>query len=91
MVCADSFLLSFRPRLPTVLLSNYNRQFSNKMYHSLYDTAERAGYSHHLGPVQPVVEHLARLSQMVAQTVLQLATDNQISVSQLDQVLRPSE
>jgi len=82
---SSASFLAKRPRLPTVLLSNYNRQFSNKMYHSLYDTAERAGYSHHLGPVQPVVEHLARLSQMVAQTVLQLATDNQISVSQLDQ------
>ena len=74
-----------------MILTNYNREFSNRMYHSLYDTANRAGYSHDLGPDQPVVEHLAGLSEMVARTVLQLATNNQMAVSELDQVGRAGE
>ena len=57
-----------------VIISNYNREFSNSVYHSVYDTAQRAGYDYSAGPSQPVVSHLARLSEMVARTVLSLAT-----------------
>ena len=57
-----------------MIISNYNREFSNPVYHSLYDTAQRAGYDYSAGPDQPVVSHLARLTEMVARTVLSLAT-----------------
>ena len=42
----------------------------------MYDTAERAGYSYSSGPAQPLVRQLARLTDLVARTVLSLATTN---------------
>ena len=60
--------------MPSVIISNYNREFSNPVYHSVYDTAQRAGYDYSAGPSQPVVSQLARLTEMVARTVLSLAT-----------------
>ena len=65
-------LLRARPEIPTVVLTNYRSQFSNPMYHSIYDTAARAGYNYSRD--DRVVSHLARLTEMVTDTVMELAT-----------------
>ena len=57
-----------------MIISNYNREFANSLYHSVYDTAERAGYSYSAGANQPLVRHLVRLTDLLARTVLSLAT-----------------
>ena len=67
-------LVSARPDLPAVMLTNYDVEFSNLYYHSLYDTAGRHGYNVSLGPGQPVVQHLANISLVVARTILSLTT-----------------
>ena len=68
-------LLSARPDLPAVMLSNFDTEFSNRYYHSLYDTAARHGYNQSLGPDQTVVQHLSNISLVLAKTLLSLATD----------------
>ena len=68
-------LTSARPDLPAVLVTNYDTEFSNLYYHSLYDTPGRHGYNQSLGPDQPVVEHLSNISLVLARTLLSLATD----------------
>ena len=60
-----------------MILSNYNLEFSDPLYHSVYDTAQRAGYNYSSGPSQPLVRQLARLTDLVARTVLSLATTSQ--------------
>ena len=70
---------SCRPGLPSVIISNYAREFLESGYHSVYDTAGRAGYDYSAGPGQPVVGHLARLTDTLARTVLGLATTGEIS------------
>jgi len=72
-------LVSARPNLPVVMLTNYDEKFSNLYYHSLYDTAGRHGYNVSLGPGQSVVQHLSNISLVLARTLLSLTTDTDLS------------
>ena len=65
-------ILRARPEIPTVVVTNYRNQFSNPMYHSIYDTAARAGYNY--SREHKVVGHLASLTEMVTNAVMELAT-----------------
>ena len=71
-------LVSVLPSLPAVILTNYDREFSNMYYHSLYDTARHHGYNLSLGTAQPIVQHLSKVSSVLANTVLSLATDSDL-------------
>ena len=68
-------LVSARPDLPAVMLTNFDAEFSNLYYHSLYDTAGRHGYNVSLGSGQPVVQHLSNISLVLARTLLSLTTE----------------
>ena len=72
-------LLRARPEIPTVVVTNYRSQFSNPMYHSIYDTAARAGYNY--SREDRVVDHLASLAEMVTNTVMELATGQRGTVT----------
>lgn len=72
---SSSKLVSELPHLPAVVVTNFDSEFSNKYYHSLYDTARHHGYNISLGPGQSIVQHLSKISVVVARTVLSLATD----------------
>ena len=65
-------ILRARPDIPSVVVTNYRNQFSNPMYHSIYDTAARVGYNY--SREHRVVGHLASLAKMVTNTVMELAT-----------------
>jgi nicastrin len=69
---AQTFLKS--SAIPTVVLTNYNREFSNNMYHSIYDSADRHNYQYEQGERQKVVTHISKVSMMVAKTIIKLAT-----------------
>jgi len=60
--------------IPMVLLSNYDSQFSNPMYHSIYDSADFHKYNYSLGKDQEIVQHLASVSSMLASSIIELAT-----------------
>ena len=55
------------------------------MYHSLYDTAARAGYNYTEGSENSgAVRHLARVADMVAAAVLDLVTDERVAADSGD-------
>ena len=67
--------LSSKPSLPTVVVTNYRSHFSNPMYHSIYDTAARAGYNYTKeGYNDGIVSHLAKVSDMISSTILDLVS-----------------
>ena len=43
--------------MPSLLLTNYDKEFENKMFHSIYDSAAFHEYNNTLGSSQPVVRH----------------------------------
>lgn len=65
----------------TVFLSNYDTTYSNPVYHSVYDTALYHGYNHTQGPTQDMVTQLAKVAVVVAQTVISLATDQEVELN----------
>ena len=69
---AQSFLK--HSDIPSVVLTNFEKQFSNNMYHSIYDSADYHQYQYELGKDQKVVAHIAKVSMMVAKTIIDLAT-----------------
>jgi len=75
---AQSFLQE-RDDLPSLLISNYDRQFSNPMYHSVYDSAAYHNYTGEEGGAGAVAQHLDRVAAMVAGAVLKLATGQSAS------------
>ena len=60
--------------IPSVVLTNYEREYTNTMYHSIYDSADFHQYQYQQGEDQKVVKHLAKVSMMVAKTIIYLAT-----------------
>jgi len=77
---AQTFL-SKLPNLHTVLLTNYDTTYKTPFYHSIYDTAHYHGYNHSMGTNQSLVIHLARVAVVVAQTVITLATEQEVELS----------
>ena len=76
--------------MPSLLLSNYDKEFENKMFHSIYDSAAFHKYNHTRGTSQPVVRlpgncfakrngfqvgQLAKVAEMVADAVISLASE----------------
>ena len=72
-------LVSALPSLKAVMMTNFDSEYSNKYYHSLYDTATRHGYNQTGGQGQKIVQHLSRVSLLVARTVLSITSDAEIS------------
>jgi len=70
--------------IPSVVLTNFENEFSNTMYHSIYDSADFHQYDYALGEDQKVVRHLAQVSKMVAKAIISLAT-GQIASGMQDQ------
>lgn len=68
--CSAQSMLGLDPSLPTVLLTNFDDQYENEMYHSIFDSALYHGYNYSDGPKQPVVQRLASVASMVASTIL---------------------
>ena len=56
--CSAQSILKQDPNVPSLLLSNYDKEFENKMFHSIYDSAAFHKYNHTRGTSQPVVRHL---------------------------------
>ena len=63
------------------MMTNFDAEYSNTYYHSLYDTAEHHGYNVSLGPEQPLVQHLSKVSLVLARTVLSLTDSDPDSLS----------
>ena len=59
--------------------------FCVSVYHSVYDTAARAGYNYTEGSENSgAVRHLARVADMVAAAVLDLVTDERVAADSGD-------
>ena len=56
--CSAKSILKHDATVPSILLSNYDKEFENKMFHSIYDSAAFHKYNHTRGTSQPVVRHL---------------------------------
>ena len=80
------FLFQERENIPVLMLTNYNQQFSNSYYHSIYDNAVVNNYNYSLGEQQAVVQHLSSLGAAVASAVVFLATADEIVVEKDDKV-----
>jgi len=80
---AQSFLKQ-RREIPTVMVTNYDAGYKNSLYHSIYDNAETNKYNFSSGENQAVVQHIAKMSKIVAGTVLELATAKQSQEMQAD-------
>jgi len=83
---AQTFLKKRRD-IPTVMITNYDAGYVNNLYHSIYDNAKTNKYNYSLGVDQDVVQHIAKVSKIVAQTVYTLATDKQSSSIEGDESL----
>jgi len=70
---SQSFLKE-RSDIPVLFVSNYDGEYANPYYHSIFDTAEVNGYNYTLGDQQNVVRHLAQVSSAVSSAILSLAT-----------------
>ena len=55
--CSAQSILKEDPSMPSLLLTNYDKEFENKMFHSIYDSAAFHKYNNTLGSSQPVVRH----------------------------------
>jgi len=73
--CSAQSILKKDPNVPSLLLSNYDKEFENKMFHSIYDSAAFHKYNHTSGTSQPVVAQLAKVAEMVADAVISLASE----------------
>ncbi len=61
-----SFLKESRA-LPGVHISDFDQQFTNDLYHSLYDSAKvNINYNYSTGDGQEVVEHISKVSEALA-------------------------
>ncbi|XP_023337396.1 nicastrin [Eurytemora carolleeae] len=80
---SQSFLKE-RETIPVLMLTNYNQQFSNSYYHSIYDNAVVNNYNYSLGEQQAVVQHLSSLGAAVASAVVFLAAAEEIVVEKDD-------
>jgi len=77
---AQTFLSS-SPTLGTVFLSNYDTSYTDPVYHSVYDTAQYHGYNHTHGSTQDMVSHLAKVSVVLAQTIISLASEQEVEMN----------
>jgi len=73
--CSAQSILKEDPSMPSLLLTNYDKEFENKMFHSIYDSAAFHEYNNTLGSSQPVVSRLASVAEMVADAVISLASE----------------
>jgi len=64
---------SLQGATPAVVVTNFDRQYSEGMFHSIYDSAAYHGYNFSLGEGQAVVAHLTQVAAMVAAAVLEVA------------------
>ena len=54
-----------------ILLSNYDSEYTNQYFHSIYDNSTNNGYDHDKTN-QEVVEHLAAVTETVSATIFEL-------------------
>ena len=54
-----------------ILLSNYDSEYTNQYFHSIYDNSTNNGYDHDKTN-QEVVEHLAAVAETVSATIFEL-------------------
>ena len=59
---------------PAILLSNFDESYSNKFYHSLYDSAKTFNYDHE-DKSSSIVNQLAKISETVAKVVYETVGD----------------
>ena len=64
----NNFILYF---FPGILLSNFDSEFTNQYYHSIYDNSTSNGYDHD-ETNQVVVENLAAVAETVTATIFEL-------------------
>jgi len=72
--------------LKAVFLSNFDTEFSNKYYHSLYDNPSYHNYDHDNGADQEVVQHLSNVAKMTARTIISVATGSDTDLVSGDNV-----
>ena len=53
--CSAKSILKHDATVPSILLSNYDKEFENKMFHSIYDSAHFHKYNYTRGSGQRVV------------------------------------
>ena len=53
--CSAKSILKHDATVPSILLSNYDKEFENKMFHSIYDSAHFHKYNYTRGTGQRVV------------------------------------
>jgi len=68
------------PTIPNVLISNFENSYSNKMFHSIFDSATYQGFNETLGGSELIPTHLARVAAMLAKTVNKMATGRELSI-----------
>jgi len=66
--------------IPHVFISNFENSYSNRMFHSIYDSADSQGFDASLGDSQPIPSHLSKVATMLTKTVYQLATGETLSL-----------
>jgi len=63
-------ILKEKRNVPGIVISNYDQQYSNSFYHSPYDNFTLLEqYDYNKGVNQPIVVHLAKVAQVVAEFV----------------------
>ena len=70
---SQSFLKE-RKDIPVVLLTNYETEYSNQFYHSIFDNSRVNNYNYSSGQEQSVVRHLSSVCAAVSSAVLTAAT-----------------
>ena len=78
--------LSEKSDLKAVFLSNFDKEFSNKYYHSLYDNPSYHNYDHDIGEDQDVVQHLSNVAKMTTRTIISVATGSDTDLVSGDNV-----
>jgi len=73
--CSAKSILKHDATVPSILLSNYDKEFENKMFHSIYDSAHFHKYNYTRGTGQRVVTQLVSVAEMVADAVISLASE----------------
>jgi len=76
---AQSFLKE-KVDLPTIFVSDFDRQFTNKYYHSIMDDSQNLGFNYTVGREQPAVARVGGVAASVAEFVYEKASSNDAQV-----------
>jgi len=80
---AQSFLKE-RSDIPVLMLTNFDQQYTNNFFHSIYDNSIVNNYNYSAGDNQQIVQHLAKLGGGMATALTKLATGRSTSANKAE-------